>query len=126
VGLDLGHDPAKTHMRHRLDLIGFGLAAASVTEAFDARSPPEAARVQSFYLTEPMRCWLPITSSPRSRFHGACSRRQARCPQGIELDDLLGLHVARRGFWGATSPISLEGVETMPSPCGNTRWPDPV
>ena len=31
-----------------------------------------------------------------------------RHPSGIELADLLGLHVARRGFWGATSNIPLK------------------
>ena len=40
---------------------------------------------------------------------------------------LLGLHVARRGFWGAKFPIPPEGgSETMPSLHGNVQRPDPV
>ena len=55
-----------------------------------------------------------------------CSRRLQRHLAGIELADLLGLPVARRGFWDADAPIPLEGKERKPSLVGNSRWPDPV
>src|SRR5713226_3549903 len=55
-------------------------------------------------------------------------RRKARHPLGIELAVLLCLHVARRGFWGATFrlPLEREEKETMPSLPGDRQRPDPV
>jgi hypothetical protein len=50
-----------------------------------------------------------------------------RHSSGIELAVLLGLCVARRGFWGVTFPNSPpEGGEVLPSLHGNMQWPDPV
>ena len=46
---------------------------------------------------------------------------------GIERADLLGLPVARRGFWDATFPNSPgRKEETTPSARGNTSRPEPV
>jgi len=51
---------------------------------------------------------------------------KARYFSEIELAVLLGLHVARRGFWDATFPIPSEEGETEPSLHGNVERPDPV
>ena len=78
--------------------------------------------MQSRYLTEPMRCSPPspttcaaldaaetrgggnVTETPRgATFLSPESRWRRRGPKGrIELAGLPGLHLARRGFWGAT------------------------
>jgi hypothetical protein len=78
--------------------------------------------MQSRPLTEPMRCWLSspttcaaldaaenrgngnVTEPPRCpTFLSPESRWRRRGPKGrIELAGLPGLHLARRGFWGAT------------------------
>ena len=51
----------------------------------------------------------------------------ARHLSRIELADLLGLPVARRGFWDAAFPNSPGGKEeTTPSARGNTSRPEPV
>ena len=93
-----------------------------------------------------MRRSTPITNSPRSRFrtnapgvkHAFPTFLPSPCERGvggggIELADLLGLYVARRGFWDAAplaSPLPTggegPGVRGSPSWRGNTPGPDPV
>ena len=104
-----------------------GLAAASVTAGFLSQDPAEAAHVQSRSRTEPMRLRLPTTSSVEVSIPRERSRLFQRHLSGIELAALLGLRVARRGFWDAASPNSLgRKEETTPSARGNASWPDPV
>jgi hypothetical protein len=92
------------------------------------RSLAEAAQMQSRLLTEPMRSLLPsstacaaleaaekrgrdsVTETPRCpTFLSPESRWRRRGPKGrIELAVLPGLHLARRGFWGALFSKSPE------------------
>ena len=83
-----------------------GLAAVPVTAGFLSQDPAEAAHVQSRLRTEPMRLRLPITSSVEVSIPRERSRLFQRHLSRIELADLLGLHVARRGFWDAAFPNS--------------------
>ena len=122
--------------------------------------------MQSRYLTEPMRCSPPspttcaaldaaetrgggnVTETPRcATFLSPESRWRRRGPKGrIELAGLPGLHLARRGFWGAIPPPRLREKKCRvhrpgrpaftvrfpivlagkPSLSGNRQWPDPV
>ena len=70
--------------------------------------PAEAAHLQSRRRTEPMRpgcrTGLREVSIPQRML-----RRLQRHSSEIELADLLGLPAARRGFWGAESPIPFGG-----------------
>jgi hypothetical protein len=55
VDLNLGHGARAIRMRHPLDLIDFGLALAPWPEVFARKKFAEAAHVQSYFPTEPMR-----------------------------------------------------------------------
>ena len=114
---NLGHDPAKAPVRHKLDLIVLDWPLRRGRGFRTHRSFAEAAYVQSRLPTEPMRRSsrspsplagegrgegeeFAAVSIPRER-----SRQKRRYPSGIELAVLLGLHVARRGFWDATRAL---------------------
>ena len=104
---------------------------------FELSSLAEAAQMQSWRLTEPMRCALlspttcaaldaaenrgggNVTETPRcATFLSPESRWRRRGLKGrIELAGLLGLHLARRGFWGASfSKVQGEGMRLGGSP----------
>jgi hypothetical protein len=131
---------------------------------FELSSLAEAAQMQSWHLTEPMRCSSlspttcaaldaaenrgggNVTETPRcATFLSPESRWRRRGLKGrIELAGLLGLHLARRGFWGAIFSKSprrrnvtwriaqgcqaplLPRERRKPSLPGNRQRPDPV
>src|SRR5471032_813722 len=113
-GTSIPHDSPAAKARP----LTLGLAAASVTAGFLSQDPAEAAHVQSRSRTEPIRCDCRPRVPSRSRFLGNAPGNRAS-PFGIELAVLLGLPVARRGFWDAAFPIPPGGKETMPSLHGN-------
>ena len=82
MGLDLGHRSLDDSRVPTARPHPIGLAAVPVTEVSYAKEPAEAAHVPSRHRTEPMRCRLPITSLPRSRFRGECSRRSNAARKG--------------------------------------------
>ena len=96
---------AGVDLHARSMFIRFGLAAAPVTEDFEREEPAEAAHLQSTRRTEPMRCRC-RSRVCRGLEPAGTLPAKARYSSEIELAVLLGLHVARRGFWDATSPKS--------------------
>ena len=100
---------------------------AGLTAGFLTQDPAEAAHVQSRSRTEPMRCDCRLMSSVEVSIPRERSRLFQRPLSRIELADLLGLRVARRGFWDAAFPNSPgRKEETTPSFHGNMNRPDPV
>ena len=100
-----------------------GLAAASVTAGFLSQDP---ARLPTCRAADELSRCAATDEFRRGLDSSGTLPAIARHLSRIELAALLGLRVARRGFWDAAFPNSLgRKEETTPSARGNASWPDP-